>query len=160
MEAIDTLPIGPKWYVQEITLKGEHGEEDVEFYYRDALECVEELMGNPMFKHSMKYAPERHWKGGKRANNRQYNECWTGDWWWKIQVSFPLLYRQQSRLTIIHRTSCRRNSPTLLLHPLFSVPIKPISAHIVATKRRGRSILLLVISLRGFDVSLRSKLRF
>lgn len=87
MEAIDTLPTGPKWNVQEITLKGELGEEDVEFYYRDALECVEELMGNPMFKEHMKYAPERHWKGGKRAKNRQYNECWTGDWWWKIQVS-------------------------------------------------------------------------
>lgn len=86
LKAIDSLPTGAPWSVQEMSITGNLGTETYELWLRDPVECVLELLGNPAFRDSMKYAPERHWKGGKHANNRQYNECWTGDWWWKVQV--------------------------------------------------------------------------
>ena len=52
------------------------------------MECLKELMGNPMFKNSLEYAPQKHFMD-EEGTNRVYDEMWTGDWWWDTQVKLP-----------------------------------------------------------------------
>lgn len=60
-------------------------EEELELWRRDPVECVQELIGNPAFLESMSFAPETVYEdeGGK---TRVFDEMWTGDWWWEMQV--------------------------------------------------------------------------
>lgn len=91
---IDSLPGGVKWNLHEIHLTGDIKDEDgepltetLELWWRDPVECVRELMGNPMFRDVMRYAPEKVFTdaGGK---NELVSEMWTAEWWWKLQVRF------------------------------------------------------------------------
>jgi hypothetical protein len=59
------------------------------------VECVKELLGNPALRDSMKYAPERHFKD-EVGTNQIYDEMWTADWWWDMQVCLSLV-SQMSR---------------------------------------------------------------
>lgn len=60
--------------------------EEVELWYRDPVECVRELIGNPLFDGKLAYAPEEHYED--RDGTREVrNEMWTGQWWWNTQVS-------------------------------------------------------------------------
>ena len=60
--------------------------EQLELWLRDPIECLWELMGNPMFKDVLKYAPEKAYLD-EEGNLRIYDEMWLADWWWEIQVS-------------------------------------------------------------------------
>lgn len=93
MKAIDVLPTGPEWKRSIISVLGDEVdgdgkliEEELELWMRDPVECIRELMQNPAFKESMAYAPERVYRDSE-GKNRIYEEMWTGDWWWKAQVS-------------------------------------------------------------------------
>lgn len=48
------------------------------------MELVKELIGNPAFRGHMQYEPVkvRNRKTGKRV----FNEAWTANWWWDVQV--------------------------------------------------------------------------
>lgn len=61
------------------------GQERLEFYYRDMLECIRSLLGDPQFAQDLVFAPERHYTSHERKC-RLYHEMYTGDWWWTIQV--------------------------------------------------------------------------
>jgi Plavaka transposase len=61
------------------------GQERLEFYYRDMLECIRSLFGDPQFAQDLVFAPERHYTSHERKS-RLYHEMYTGDWWWTIQV--------------------------------------------------------------------------
>ena len=50
------------------------------------MECVRELIGNPAFADSMKYAPEKHYED-EELQNRVYSEMAASDWWWDVQAS-------------------------------------------------------------------------
>ena len=91
--AVDDLPKGMSWHCREIAVKGdlmdESGKqltETVEVWYRDPIACVRELIGNPMFAKMLAYAPELVFRDAK-GTERQIDEMWTADWWWKMQVS-------------------------------------------------------------------------
>lgn len=90
---IDQLPGGVRWHckevVQEGNLKDDNGKpltENLELWYRDPVECIQELLGNPMFKKNLAYAPARIYRDPE-GKVRQIDEMWTGNWWWEIQVS-------------------------------------------------------------------------
>jgi len=61
------------------------GDETLEFYYRDVVECIRSLYGDPQFVQDLILAPERHYTSPERTC-RIYNEMHTGDWWWTVQV--------------------------------------------------------------------------
>jgi hypothetical protein len=61
------------------------GGERLEFHFRDVMECIRSLYGDPQFMHYMAFAPERHYTSPERTC-RIYNEMYTGDWWWMVQV--------------------------------------------------------------------------
>lgn len=60
-------------------------EESLELWYRDPVECVRELIGNPMFANLLAYAPAHAYRD-KEGSVRHIDEMWTADWWWKTQV--------------------------------------------------------------------------
>lgn len=96
---IDALPRGPEWKCEIKELIGDRLDEkkkpiteDVEIWHRDPVECIKELIGNPAFRETLRYAPERVYEDEK-GESRQYNEMWTCDWWWDLQVSTTILNR-------------------------------------------------------------------
>ncbi|KAH9032385.1 hypothetical protein EDB83DRAFT_2525578 [Lactarius deliciosus] len=58
----------------------------LQFYFRDVLQCIRALYGDPEFAHDLVFAPERHYTDHARTC-RVYSEMYTGDWWWAIQTS-------------------------------------------------------------------------
>ncbi|THH16161.1 hypothetical protein EUX98_g9347, partial [Antrodiella citrinella] len=94
-EKIDSLPQGPAWKHEFVTVQGdvedEDGEtmsEELELWYRDPAECVQELIGNPIFDGKMAYAPEKVF-AELEGDERVFDEMWTADWWWKTQEKLP-----------------------------------------------------------------------
>ena len=108
LKKIDSLPTqGATWTWDIITSEGdrrnEEGElmppEKLELWRRDPIQCVRELMGNPMFKDVLKYAPEKAFLDPERKNCRIYDEMWSADWWWDTQVSNVILIISREGLT-------------------------------------------------------------
>ena len=92
MKKVDLLPTGPAWMCEIIEVIGDRiGEdglpkvENVELWKRDALEVVASLISNPVFKNEIAYQPEKVYRD-KNGKIRVYDEMWTGDWWWDMQV--------------------------------------------------------------------------
>lgn len=95
LKKIDSLPTGPPWTcnILEVTgdKEGDGGRrqtEVLELWARDPLDCIRELISNPIFKEHMAYAPERAYNDvDGLEESRVWDEMWTGDWWWNTQVS-------------------------------------------------------------------------
>jgi hypothetical protein len=65
LKKIDQLPIGPEWKCSIISITGDRVNEDgemmheqLELWYRDPIECVKGLIGNPAFKDFILYVAE------------------------------------------------------------------------------------------------------
>ncbi|KAI9511044.1 hypothetical protein F5148DRAFT_975813 [Russula earlei] len=92
---IDTLPAGSLWHTETFSFTGdlldENGEptqDHFELWYRNSLQCVEELISNPMFEKYISYVPECIYEDST-GNTRVYDEMWTADWWWEMQDKIP-----------------------------------------------------------------------
>ncbi|KAJ7623111.1 hypothetical protein DFH06DRAFT_1446810 [Mycena polygramma] len=59
-------------------------------WYREPLECVRELLGNPTYT-KQGYKPMRVYKRFRdgELSNREYTQMWTAEWWWEIQELLP-----------------------------------------------------------------------
>ena len=78
---IDTLPGQPPFKSQNFTIGGEL----LTFYFRDVMQCIRALYGDPEFAHELVFVPERHYADPERTCCI-YSEIHTGDWWWAVQV--------------------------------------------------------------------------
>ncbi|KAJ6552943.1 hypothetical protein B0H19DRAFT_1210996 [Mycena capillaripes] len=99
-EKVDDLSGGVKWHCKVVDTKGDLPDldkdptgatmrrEQVELWFRDPVECVEELIGNPSFQDAMRYAPEKLYQD-KKETIEVVNEMWTASWWWEIQKRLP-----------------------------------------------------------------------
>lgn len=71
--------------------EGENGDkltEELELWWRDPVECIRELIGNPAYKEHMAYAPERAYQDPNGNDDQQiWDEMWTGKWWHDVQVT-------------------------------------------------------------------------
>ena len=99
-KAVDELPKGFQWHCREITQTGDVKDVDgkeltetVEVWYRDPVECIRELLGNPLFARMLAYAPERVYRD-REGKEQHIDEMWTAEWWWQLQVrnSSSLMY--------------------------------------------------------------------
>ncbi|KAH7905500.1 Zn-finger domain-containing protein [Hygrophoropsis aurantiaca] len=96
LKKIDALPTqGPAWHCDMINVAGDVIDQngsmqttELKLWRRDAVECIEELIGNPAFKDRIAYAPERVFKD-EGGTNRIYDKMWTCDWWWDTQGKLP-----------------------------------------------------------------------
>jgi Plavaka transposase len=91
---IDTLPRVAKWLCEPFEIEGDQLDETgnkrkeiLHLWKRDPIECIRELIGNPAFRKKMCFAPERVYED-LEGKNRIFDEMWTGDWWWNLQVSY------------------------------------------------------------------------
>lgn len=111
LKKVDALSPGPGWTCEAVHMTGDHiGPanipivEELELWRRDPVECVQELIGNPAFLGSMSFAPEQVYEdaGGQ---TRVFDEMWTGDWWWEMQVRVLIYFISLQPLT--GRLKCR-----------------------------------------------------
>lgn len=66
LQKIEQLPTGPEWICQTVNVVGDLVDingvpqnESVDVWFRDPIDCIKELLGNPMFADHMHYAPEK-----------------------------------------------------------------------------------------------------
>ncbi len=107
---MDSLPKSPEWSCELITvtgdITGDDGKpetEELELWKRDPVECIRDLIGNPAFRNQLSYVPEKAYSRSDRTN-RVYDEMWTGDWWWEMQVSIGRLYLNITHIRIVPTT--------------------------------------------------------
>ncbi|KAJ7572033.1 hypothetical protein C8J56DRAFT_1081438 [Mycena floridula] len=106
LDMVDNLPQGVAWQLDE---DGNKQTEELEIWYRDPVEVICELVGNPMFKEVIRYAPEKVYEDEK-GEKRIIDEMWTGDWWSEIQKRLPegatvapyILSSDKTKLSVFH----------------------------------------------------------
>lgn len=87
--------------------------EHVELWRRDPVDCIRELMSNPAFDGHVSYVPEQVYQD-PQGHNRVYDEMWTGDHWWNLQVCDVILYPYFNYLAhTMHRTVYQQVLPLL-----------------------------------------------
>ena len=88
---MELLPDVPNWKVKTISITGYLTHKPMLLFYRDALDCVEYLLGNPLFSDSIDFSPVRLYQNAERTI-RVYSEWVTGNAAWEMQVcTSPLL---------------------------------------------------------------------
>lgn len=91
LKDIDKLPHGPSWNVKTYTLQGNRGKEDVEFWMRNPLDAIKQLLLDRTLGRQMHWAPERHFTCRRRKQRRR-DEAWTADKMWDVLVSVYALH--------------------------------------------------------------------
>ncbi|KAI6146741.1 hypothetical protein BKA82DRAFT_3980400 [Pisolithus tinctorius] len=93
LKYVDSLQTGLAWTCEMIDVVGDAVTEDgswrweqVKLWHRVLVKCVMELIGNLAFWDAMAYSPEHAYTDSK-GTNHIYDEMWTADWWWDVQVS-------------------------------------------------------------------------
>ncbi|KAG1721776.1 hypothetical protein EDB19DRAFT_1960263 [Suillus lakei] len=75
------LPTGcPKFKHEQIVVAGEA----FDIYYRDVIECVKSLYGDPDFAKYLAFAPEQHYSDEDETIHL-FHDMHTGKWWWDTQ---------------------------------------------------------------------------
>ncbi|KAI9508990.1 hypothetical protein F5148DRAFT_1275483 [Russula earlei] len=89
---INTLLAGSLWHTETFSFtrdlldeNGEPTQDHFELWYRNSLQCIEELISNPMFEKYISYVPECIYDDST-GNMHVYDKMWTADWWWEMQV--------------------------------------------------------------------------
>lgn len=98
-QKIDTLPQGPQWQCEIFEAKGDELDEEgnlrveyLELWKRNPVECIQELISNPIFCSNMCYTPEAIFED-MQGTKVLINEMWTAEWWRDFQVHFKLARR-------------------------------------------------------------------
>jgi hypothetical protein len=71
-------------------IEGYKPQKPLYFYWRDALDVIEYIFGNPVFAPYMQYDPQRLWTDISRTE-RIYSEYMTGDFAWQSQVKLLIV---------------------------------------------------------------------
>jgi len=86
---VESIPIkGGEWksaYVRPGAQAPAWAPSGIEFWKRDRLQVLQDIVGDVRLAPHMKWAPERH---RNSKGERIYSELWTGNWWWEMQVYF------------------------------------------------------------------------
>ncbi|KIJ64931.1 hypothetical protein HYDPIDRAFT_28277 [Hydnomerulius pinastri MD-312] len=83
----------PRFRRTEVVVAGEA----YDLYFRDILECVRALYGDPEFAQYLVFRPERHY-ADEDQTVRLFHDLHTGKWWWNTQKK---LERRSPGATII-----------------------------------------------------------
>ncbi|KAI0682454.1 hypothetical protein BC835DRAFT_1311511, partial [Cytidiella melzeri] len=94
---IDELPRGPKWQCEMIKVTGSEKDAEgnsrekvelVELWKRNPVDCIKELIANPLLAEHMRFRSERLYENEDRKWPI-FSEMWTGEWWETIQELLP-----------------------------------------------------------------------
>ncbi len=75
------LPGRPPFQRKEVLV----GDEVCEVFYRDIIQCIRTLFGDPDLAPYLIFAPEKHYIDDERTE-QMYHDMHTGSWWWSTQV--------------------------------------------------------------------------
>ena len=81
---IDSMPDEAPWNIRDIVFSDRPNEKFL-VQYRDILDAIKALMGDPAFEDKLVYKPSRVFTN-KSKKSRIYSEMWTGMWWSAVQV--------------------------------------------------------------------------
>ena len=81
---ISNLPKQGEWHTYTIT-PSEDPTVQHQIYYQNPIDVIKSLWSNPTYADQMVFSPQKLWTSSDKTS-RLYNEMWTGNWWWKIQV--------------------------------------------------------------------------
>jgi len=82
---MELLPKVPDWKVKKVGITGYATREPTFLFYRDSLDCVEYLLGNPLFMDCMDFCLIRLYQDAEQTI-RVYTEWLTGNAAWEMQV--------------------------------------------------------------------------
>jgi hypothetical protein len=85
MEDIDNLPAEPQMHKYKVSFGGQDNVQEVGFRSKNILEVLQQLVGDPCFKHEIDYVPRKYYTD-KSRKVRVYREASSGNWWWRMQV--------------------------------------------------------------------------
>lgn len=110
------LPGPPPFECKELDIGNEH----LQFFCRNTLQCIRSLYGDPDFVQHLMFAPEQHYTNDERKCC-VVNEMNTGDWWWSVQVHNITYYERELTLRISLRRPLNHanQAPLFACHPLF-----------------------------------------
>jgi hypothetical protein len=79
------IPVArPQFIRQELLVEGKA----YDVYYRDIIECIKALFGDPSFDSVLVLEPEHHYEDATCDKDKHiYHDMHTGCWWWDVQVS-------------------------------------------------------------------------
>lgn len=89
-QILEEIPARATWKTCHLSFP-DRPEEKHMIQFRDPLEAIRTLLGNPAHARDIVYKPKKVFSDGTKEK-RVYSEMWTGKWWHSIQVSLsPLL---------------------------------------------------------------------
>ncbi|KAI0039113.1 hypothetical protein FA95DRAFT_1504627 [Auriscalpium vulgare] len=114
---VELLPSGPRWKSKAITLPGYATKSPMKLFYRDSLECLEHLFGNPLFDGHMDYRPKQVYTAAEHAI-RVFSEWMTGDVAWKMQNHVPKGATVVGAVLSSDKTNLTLGTGNRVAHPL------------------------------------------
>ena len=88
-QIVDSIPDrAGQWYIKNLNFR-DRLEEKHTIRFRNILEIIRCLWGDPALSQYMVYRPSKIFSD-QRRNNRIYSEMWTGSWWHAVQVCLTL----------------------------------------------------------------------
>lgn len=84
-QLVDSIPDRATWKSKHISFRDLPKEKHL-IQYRDPLDAIRSLLGNPSHASHIVYRPSRIFTDSQRKD-RIYSEMWTGKWWSSVQVS-------------------------------------------------------------------------
>ncbi|KAF8258517.1 hypothetical protein EI94DRAFT_1774184 [Lactarius quietus] len=88
-----SLPGRPRFQRHVVTV----GSEVCEVFYRDVIDCIRYLFGDPTFMPHLCFVPERHYTDHMK-DTRMYHDMHAGKWWWSTQ---EVVENEQPGATIV-----------------------------------------------------------
>ncbi|EPS97086.1 hypothetical protein FOMPIDRAFT_1129215, partial [Fomitopsis schrenkii] len=87
LQKVDSMPARAEWKEEWLTFKDRPGERHL-VQFRDVIEAIRALLGNPAHADRIVYRPSKLFSSSAR-DNRIYTEMWTGKWWHALQSLLP-----------------------------------------------------------------------
>ena len=84
-QKVDSLPERAGVWKERLLFFQDKTDDAFIIRYRDPLEAIKTLLGDPAFAQDIVYKPRKIFSKG--SQNRIRNEMWTGSWWFAMQVS-------------------------------------------------------------------------
>ncbi|EGO27015.1 hypothetical protein SERLADRAFT_436846 [Serpula lacrymans var. lacrymans S7.9] len=114
---MEILPSGPVWKMEEIQARNYKTEKPMILLYRDGLEVVKSLFGNPIFAKHMMMDPKQV---VNKDGEWEYSEWMTGDYAWAIQDQLPIGSTIVGVVGASDKSTVTQGTGGIDMHPTFS----------------------------------------
>lgn len=92
LQTVDEIPgrCG-SWYTKRLSFK-DRPKDYFTIRYRDPIEAIKGLWGDPAFANDLVYKPAKIFRGEKQTEDeRLFSEMWSGGLWNAVHVGFPFI---------------------------------------------------------------------